>query len=130
MSGGTGNDTLIAGRTKNTLTGGLGNDRFDYRTVDHSPADTRRDIITDFSGAGSGIGDKIDLTKIDANGDETDGDQAFIWGGPFTAGHLRYVGGVVQGNLDGDAAAEFEIQLVGSPALFVQAGHAGSDILL
>ena len=46
----------------------------------------------------------------------------------YRKGHLRYVGGVLQGNVDGDAAAEFEIQLVGTPALVV--GGTGTDILL
>ncbi len=73
------------------------------------------------------VGDQIDLTDTDTN-DLVAGNQAFIWGGSFTAGHLRYVGGVLQGNTDGDAAAEFEIQLVGAPALTV--GGAGTDILL
>ncbi len=73
------------------------------------------------------VGDQINLRDIDANTLVT-GNQAFIWGGSFTAGHLRYVGGVLQGNTDGDAAAEFEIQLVGAPALTV--GGAGTDILL
>lgn len=36
--------------------------------------------------------------------------------------------GVLQGNTDADVAAEFEIQLVGTPALVV--GGAGTDILL
>ncbi len=73
------------------------------------------------------VGDQINLRHIDTNTLVT-GTQAFIWGGSFTAGHLRYVGGVLQGNTDGDAAAEFEIQLVGAPALTV--GGAGTDILL
>ena len=127
INGGSGNDTLIGGLGVDTLNGGLGNDTFDYDAVSESPVGTGRDIITGFSGVGAALGDRIDLTTIDANS-LVAGNQAFIFGGSFTAGHLRYVGGVLQGNTDADVAAEFEIQLVGAPALVV--GGAGTDILL
>ncbi len=133
INGGIGNDLITGGIGKDTLTSGNATDRdiFDYNAINESPAGTSRDVITDFRGLGTAVGDKIDLSTIDANQTSSaSGNQAFIWGGPFTAGHLRYVGGVLQGNTDGDAAAEFEIQLIGAPALFVQAGHPGSDILL
>ena len=96
-----------------------------YKSVNDSPAGTGRDVITDFTGNGASIGDRIDLIAIDAN-TTVAGNQAFIWGGSFTAGHLRYntATGIVQGNVDADAAAEFEIQLTGGPAL------VASDILL
>ena len=132
LNGGAGNDVLIADdsefNNKHTMTGGAGADTFQYLY-----SSFRGSIaITDFNGAGSGIGDKTSLTDIDAN-TLVSGNQAFTYIGSaaFTAaGQLRYVGGVLQGNVDGDAAAEFEIQLLGAPALFVQAGHPGSDILL
>ena len=109
------------------MNGGAGAHIFDYNAVSESPVGTGRDVIIGFSGAGAALGDRIDLTTIDANSSVA-GNQAFIWGGSFTAGRLRYVGGVLQGNTDADAAAEFEIQVVGSPALVV--GGAGTDILL
>ena len=157
LNGGTGNDHLIAGLGAYTLIGGDGNDLLeiveaspfgntvngeagadtvdlsssgtrviiDYNAVTDSPAGTGRDKILGFS---AGMDDNlIDLSTIDANA-LVAGNQAFIFGGSFTAGHLRYVGGVLQGNTDGDAAAEFEIQLVGAPALTV--GGASTDILL
>ncbi len=127
LNGGGGNDTLIGGLGLDTLTGGVGNDLFDYNSVNESLVGASRDKIIGFAGAGGALGDRIDLTTIDANS-LLAGNQAFIFGGSFTAGHLRYVGGVLQGNTDADVAAEFEIQLVGSPALVV--GGAGSDILL
>lgn len=118
LNGGAGADTLDA-------FGGPGSDfTFDYNAVTDSPAGTGRDRIIGFNAESN---DQIDLTTIDAN-TLVAGNQAFIFGGAFTAGHLRYVGGVLQGNTDGDAAAEFEIQLVGAPALTV--GGAGTDILL
>ena len=136
LTGGAGNDNLVGGAGKDLLIGGLGidiltggggNDRFDFNAASESPVGAGRDVITDFTGNGAAVGDQIDLTTIDANS-LVAGDQVFTWGGAFTAGHLRYVGGVLQGNTDGDAAAEFEIQLLGSPALSV--GGAGTDILL
>lgn len=152
LNGGAGNDELTVDSfflSDSTLNGGAGADTlehsggpsdpgvtvtFDYNAVSDSLAGTGKDTITGFSGV-SGFdgenedGDQIDLSTIDAR-PSVAGNQAFIWGGPFTEGHLRYVGGVVQGNLDGNASPEFEIQLVGTPALFVQAGHPGTDILL
>lgn len=127
LKGGAGDDLLVGGAGRDALNGGVGNDTFDYNVVTESPVGAGRDVISGFAGAGAVLGDRIDLTTIDANS-VVAGNQAFIFGGSFTAGHLRYVGGVLQGNTDGDVAAEFEIQLVGSPALVV--GGAGTDILL
>ena len=75
----------------------------------------------------------IDLTTIDANA-LVAGNQAFsyIGGAAFTtAGQLRSImpGGILQGSTDGDTAAEFEIQLVGTLALTV-GRRADTDILL
>ncbi|TKB66053.1 MAG: calcium-binding protein [Nitrospira sp.] len=144
VNGGAGNDVLVATGSHARLNGGAGTDtlyetqtpdfssggaKFDYNAVSESLAGVGKDKIIGFNGKGSEFGNQIDLRDIDARPSVV-GNQAFIWGGPFTEGHLQYVGGVLQGNLDGDAAAEFEIQLVGAPALFVQARHLGSDILL
>lgn len=117
-----------------TLNGGAGADRledssfdhlnyttsFDYNAVSDSPAGAGRDAIVGFHGEGTLQGDQIDLRDIYPG--------TLIWGGLWTAGHVRYVGGVVQVNTDSDTAAEFEIQLVGTPALTV--GGVGTDILL
>ncbi len=106
---------------------------FDYNRVSESlPGFLNRDVITDFDGQGNAVllGDRIDLADIDANG-VLAGNQAFSYIGSaaFTAaGQLRYVGGLLQGSSDADAAAEFEILLVNAPALTV--GRVGSDILL
>ena len=142
LDGGAGNDTLIAigddlNTNNATVNGGAGADIIklgdftrvtcDYNTVSESPAGVGRDHILGFQSSGDPItaldSDQIDLTDIDAN-TLVAGNQDFIFGGPFTAGHLRYVGGILQGNTDADAAAELEIQLVGTPAL------VASDILL
>ncbi len=127
-----GNDTLIGGGGSDTLTGGLGFDSFDYNHVRDSLAGSRtRDVITDFTG-----NDRIDLRDIDAN-TSVAGNQPFTYIGSaqfhnvlgsYVPGELRYVNGILSGNTDRDAAAEFQIQLVGSPLLTVVG--VGSDILL
>jgi Ca2+-binding RTX toxin-like protein len=129
LLGGNGNDLLHGGLGADTLNGGLGNDLFDYNLVGESPIGGG-DSVIGFSGAGAAIGDQIDLTNIDANVLQF-GNQAFTWIGSSAitaAGQLRYAGGVLSGSTDVDAAAEFQITLVGTPALFV--GGAGTDILM
>ena len=125
LKGLAGEDTLIGGGGKDTLTGGTGFDKFVYKSVSDSPAGAGRDVITDFKGNGPAAGDKIDLHAIDANLTKA-GSQDFIWKGatPGGAGTLWYSGGILNGNVDGDAAAEFQIQLTGAPLLHV------SDIVL
>lgn len=130
LNGGNGNDVLTGGSGRDQLNGDVGNDRFDYNAVSESPASTGRDVITGFAGAGTALGDQIDLRDIDANV-LASGNQAFTYIGSaaFTAaGQLRYAGGILSGSTDGDTAAEFEVQLLGAPALSV--GGAGTDILL
>lgn len=96
LRGGAGNDTLIGGLGADSLYGELGNDLFDYNSVNDSLVGVARDVIRDFAGAGAALGDRIDLTTIDANS-VVAGNQAFIFGGSFTAGHLRYVVGCSAG---------------------------------
>jgi Ca2+-binding RTX toxin-like protein len=129
LNGGNGNDVLRGGSGRDQLNGGAGNDRFDYNAVSESPTSTGRDVLTGFAGAGTALGDQIDLRDIDANVLAA-GNQAFTWKGatPGGAGTLWYTGGVLYGNVDGDAAPEFQIQLVGTPALSI--GETGTDILL
>jgi serralysin len=136
LNGNDGNDRLIGGLGRDSMTGGGGFDRFDFDFVTESPPGLfTRDVITDFAGNGFFAGDTIDVSTIDANVGVA-GNQAFnfIGGAAFTpitlltplgaTGQLRYSGGVLQGSIDADAAAEFEVQLTGSPALI------GSDIIL
>jgi Ca2+-binding RTX toxin-like protein len=142
LNGENGNDVLVmlsAGSTGSTLNGGAGADTLslyfgsftcDYNAVSDSPAGAGRDTIDEFAGQGDDVefASIIDLTTIDANV-LLSGNQAFTWigGAAFTAaGQLRYntTTGILQGSTDGDTATEFEIQLVGAPAISV------SDILL
>jgi Ca2+-binding RTX toxin-like protein len=130
VSGSNFNDTLIGNTAANvmrgmagrdTLTGGVGADRFVYSAVGDSAVGANRDVITDFSHA---QGDRIDLSAIDGNGAAPgNGVFTFIGTGLFTAvaGQLRYaVGGgqtVIAGDANGDGVSDFHIALTGSIAL-------------
>ncbi|MEH2411995.1 calcium-binding protein [Nostoc sp.] len=125
LTGGNGNDTLVGGAGTDILTGGAGNDVFKFTSVsDSRPAG--RDLITDFVGNGKLSGDRIDVSDIDANTTKG-GNQAFTFIGAaaFSApGQIRYSGGILQANTDGNLSADFEARLVGAPQLVV------SDIIL
>jgi serralysin len=112
LNGGAGNDTLIGGLGTDTLTGGAGADAFVFNAWNETGTGNLRDVITDFNSA---QGDKIDLTKFDANL-LTAGFNSFTFIGAadFTgAGQLRFDDHVLSGNVSGNAGADFEIQLVG-----------------
>ena len=118
LSAGSGNDRLIGGAGKDALTGGTGNDIFDFNALSETGlVSTTRDIINDFV---RGL-DKIDLSTIDANSATATNDAftAIIGSAtPFTmAGQLKVVSGVLYGNTDADAAAEFSIQVTGITSL-------------
>ncbi|MGX9866258.1 M10 family metallopeptidase, partial [Pseudomonas moraviensis] len=112
LYGNDGNNVLDGGAGKDTLIGGNGADTFVFRAVNEIGLGANRDVITDFN---SLQGDKIDLTKFDANL-MTAGFNGFTFIGAndFTgAGQLRFVDHVLSGNVSGNAGADFEIQLVG-----------------
>ena len=117
LDGGTGNDLLIGGVGRDMLTGGGGVDLFRFLTLADSAVGSSRDIITDFSRAD---GDRIDLATIDAS-TRIAGDQAFsfIGGAGFSrvAGQLRFAGGVLQADVNGDARADMEIAVQGVSGL-------------
>jgi hypothetical protein len=127
LYGGDGRDTLIGGTGRDLLIGGADADTFLFRSITESPAGaTARDSIVGFE---AGL-DVIDLTRIDANTLVT-GNQAFTWRGTaaFTgvAGQLRVQTGansVLQGDVNGDRVADFEVQLNGIANISV------NDILL
>ncbi|MGL4963139.1 MAG: beta strand repeat-containing protein [Inquilinus sp.] len=122
LQGWNGNDILVGRAGQDTLTGGAGADRFVYVATAESVVGANADRITDFSHA---QGDRIELSGIDANTGVA-GDQAFtfIGSGLFTgvAGQLRAVNsspGVVTiaGDVNGDGASDFHIQLTGTLVL-------------
>jgi Ca2+-binding RTX toxin-like protein len=131
FDGGAGNDTLRGDAGRDVLTGGTGADTFDFNAVAETGIlATTRDIIKDFThNITLALSDRIDLSTIDANGALT-GDM-FTWNGTaaFTgiAGQLHYrledlIGTandktIVEGDINGDKIADFQIELTGLKAL-------------
>lgn len=130
LSGGAGDDTLSGGKGKDRLTGGLGADQLDgnggkdvfiFKTVAQSTLEDA-DTITGFQGGTKG--DRIDLSKIDAD-TGAQGNNAFEYIGTAAfsgkAGELRIetVDSVasVYGDVDGDGLADFLILLESSSSL-------------
>jgi Ca2+-binding RTX toxin-like protein len=115
LIGGTGEDTLIGGPGADLLTGGYDGDIFQFNDGDCGLG-AGADRITDFVQ----IVERIDLRGMDAD-TGTAGDQAFsfIGGAAFSgaAGELRFESDGtdtwVQGDLNGDQVADFEIVLTG-----------------
>ena len=122
LSGGAGKDTLIGGLGHDTLTGGSGSDIFRFTSVaEMGSSSTACDTITDFRRGE----DRLDLSRIDADsatsGDDAFGSLTLVTGGGFSApGQLRFTGGVLYGNTDMDADAEFAIALTGVTTLSLQ----------
>ena len=130
LNGGSGMDVLVGGPGKERLEGGADNDTFVFSSVTGSnPLSGNRDFINGFQGGGSAVGDKIDLSNIDAirSGD----DDVFTWvtAPSSTPGELWYSRGILRGDTDGDGHADFAIELVGAPPVFV-ASSLGTDVLL
>lgn len=133
MVGGLGDDTLSGGRGDDTLLGSIGNDlieggegtdllaggdgadRFVFRTVREAGKGAQHDTILDFASD-----DTLDLRGIDANTRQC-GDQAFAFidAADFhrKAGELRFAGGMIQGDVNGDGRADFQITLRGVDSL-------------
>jgi Ca2+-binding RTX toxin-like protein len=118
LTGGDGADLIIGGGGADSLTGGAGADTFRYDSASDSARDLE-DLIGDFQ-SGS---DRIDLSRIDADSTAA-GNQAFTWigaeGFSGSAGELRVRdSGVyrwIEGDTDGDGAADFSIAFHGSSA--------------
>ncbi len=117
LSGAGGDDILVGGAGKDSLYGGAGADVFVFSAV----ADTTLagyDYIGDFSAA---AGDILDLSAIDANSIGGTENDAFVYVGAAafsgTAGELRFAGGLLQGDTDGDGTADLAIKLSGTGSL-------------
>ena len=97
-----GNDTIVGGAGADVLTGGEGSDTFLFDT-----ANDLGNTITDFS-----VEDFLDFGQMDV-------DLSFIGSDPFsgTAGELRYSGGTLFGDFDGNGVADFSVALAGAPTL-------------
>ncbi|WP_075289989.1 calcium-binding protein [Pararhizobium arenae] len=111
LSGLGGNDVLTGGTGRDQLRGGTGADKFDFNNKNESVVGANRDSILDFSRA---QGDKVDLGGIDAK-TTVAGNQAFSFIGSAAfgnhAGELRFSGGVVSGDVDGNGTADFQIAI-------------------
>ena len=135
LEGGSGADLFLGGRGADTLKGNGGADVFQYDAVLDSPAGAGTfDTILAFTHGA----DRIDLSRIDANGAAA-GDVAFSWigedafGGSGPAARLRaeQVDAAanlwrVEGDTNGDGAADFVLEIL------VEAGQPleQSDFLL
>jgi Ca2+-binding RTX toxin-like protein len=111
-----GNDTLYGGEGKDLMYGDAGADTFKFASVaEAQPLGYGfTDYIPDFNQA---EGDRIDLSAIDAN-TSVAGNQAFSFignGVEFSgaAGEVRFntVYGFLEGDVNGDGAADFQIEL-------------------
>lgn len=103
---------LAGGLGKDILTGGAGDDMFEFNSVRDAK---RGDVIKDFS-TGSDI-DLIDLEGIDARTGGADNVFKFIGKHAFhhKADELHYVknhgSAVVEGDVNGDGRADFHIKV-------------------
>lgn len=116
VRGGLGDDNLNAGEGRDTLFGGGGADSFTFLTVNSISSGADRDQVRDFT-----VGeDVINLSAIDAN-TNAGGNQtfSFIGAAAFSgvAGQLRYAGGIVSGDVNGDGNADFALQIFRAPSL-------------
>lgn len=120
LFGNGGADWLIGGFGKDRLSGGSDVDVFDFNSKLEAGKGAGRDVILDFER----LFDWIDLRTIDAKSD-VGGNQAFKWIGKQgfhgTAGELRFVKKagyvLVEGDIDGNGKADFQIQVDGLGAL-------------
>jgi len=100
LSGGNGKDELTGGKGADHLEGGGNADHFIFADVNEMGKGSNADIIEDFED-----GDKIDLSGA--------GSFTYINDQNFNnvAGELRFEDGILQGDVDGDGNADFEIKV-------------------
>jgi Ca2+-binding RTX toxin-like protein len=149
LFGGVGNDELIGGSGEDVINGGAGKDIlrgeadgdiFSYESIkDSGITAATRDVIWDFTSDGLN-GDVISLSTIDAN--TTNGaaiNDAFSFIGTnvkFTgaAGQLRAYwsanGQIIEGDVNGDAKADFSIEIVDPNHLITLVNTANHDFVL
>jgi Ca2+-binding RTX toxin-like protein len=115
INGSIGDDVLDGGLGKDWLTGSAGADTYSFAATRHSGVGVARDVVADFVSS-----DTLDLSAIDAS-QPSAGNQAFAFLGQAAfsgvAGELRFAGEVLQGDVDGNRIADFEVRLLGVSAL-------------
>ncbi len=114
--GGLGDDTIHAGTGRDVVTGGPGADVFVFASAAAIGIGAGRDVITDFT---SGV-DHIDLTALGTSFNGTAG----LAGGGAKSFFYFAAGGLLIGDQNGDAVADWVIELTGAPAV------AAGDFLL
>jgi Ca2+-binding RTX toxin-like protein len=105
-----GNDDLYGGIGKDHYKGGRGNDDFIFKSISDAGRGGKCDVIDDFDLRR----DYVVLSAIDADITHA-GNQAFEFIGKSgfsgDAGELRCRGGIVSGDVNGDASADFHIDV-------------------
>lgn len=118
VNAGAGVDTLYGSRGIDQLTGGAGADDFIYsKLADSGVANNSVDFIIDFQ---AGI-DDLDVSALDANNSNMDGNQAFTFIGAAgfhnVKGELRAIAGTVEADINGDAIADFRVNISNGASL-------------
>jgi FKBP-type peptidyl-prolyl cis-trans isomerase 2 len=102
-----GKDTITGDKSADLLIGGGGGDTYVYLDVDDSlPGDGQRDQVLDFSRKE----DRVNLSALNA-----EGNLRFIGRRSFSEqpGEVRFGGGLLQFDQDGDGQADLEVALAG-----------------
>ncbi|MBA3755652.1 MAG: calcium-binding protein [Nitrosomonas sp.] len=115
LNGGSGDDSLSGLAGTDLLSGGIGFDDFRFTAIGESVVGAGHDTIAGFDGVGAALQDQVDVNAIDAK-TAVGGNQnfAFISTTAFSAaGQIRVFNSgsntVIQGNVNGNLAADFEI---------------------
>lgn len=127
LFGGNGADVLFGGSGMDILDGGRGKDTFVFTDIAKSlPGGGQRDRIQDFTPGE----DRIDVSRIDAVTGA--GHDAFVFIGTdgfSAAGQLRQFefdgGSVIEGDVDGDGHADFQIALLTADLVLTQQDFVG-----
>ena len=126
IQGGAGRDHIEGGLGVDTLFGQSGADVFAFRSISESGRGALADTIDDFDARS----DRIDLRGVDADL-ASRGNQAFHFIGQQAFGHhageLHVAGSALQGDVNGDGVADFEVHF-GSHSVLT--GFTAADILL
>jgi Ca2+-binding RTX toxin-like protein/glycosyltransferase involved in cell wall biosynthesis len=117
--GGTGDDLIEGGTGPDLMYGGGGADTFVFKALTDAPVGGNLTTIGDFTQGQ----DKIDLSGIKTTGSDPGQPLTFIGSAPFTgqAGQVNEITSgtntILEGDVNGDGIADFQIQLYGNYTL-------------